>query len=138
MSVQTTSDPSQRVRPASLWFGATAGAVAWALQGFTCFEIAVQACADGTGNWGPLSGPGVRILLGCVTLGYLAVAAASGFVSYRNWRTLSNHRQLTHAEGIGREEFMAIAGFFVGAAAVIGLIWAGIPSILIPTCSSYR
>jgi hypothetical protein len=138
MSLQATSDSTHHIRPASLWFGATAGAIAWALQGFTCFEIAVQACADGSGNWGPLSGPGVRVLLGLVTLAYLAVAAASGFVSYRNWRALANHRRLIDAEGVGREEFMAIAGAFVGVAAVIGLIWAGLPSLLIPTCTSYR
>ena len=113
-------------------------AIAWAVQGFTCFLISTQECSDGTGSWGPLSGAGVRILLGCVTAGFLAVAAAAGWISYRNWRTLSERRRLMQAEGIGREDFMALAGVFVGAACVIGLIWAGIPAAFLPACSSFR
>ena len=138
MPVETTTETSQRIPPGRLWFGAAGGAIAWALQGFVCFEIAVQACKDGTGNWGPLSGPAVRILLGCVSLGFLVIAAASGYVSYHNWRTLSERRRIMQAEALGREEFMALIGAFVGLAAVVGLIWSGLPAIWIPTCSSYR
>ena len=138
MSVETTSGQRRQIPPVRLWFGSTGAAVAWALQGSVCFLIATQACASGTGNWGPLSGPGVRILTGCITIGFLVMAALSGFVSYRNWRTLCGQRRLLDAEGIGRQEFMAIAGVFVGTASVIGLIWAGIPSIFIPTCVNFR
>jgi hypothetical protein len=74
----------------------------------------------------------------CVTLAYLSVAAAAGIVSYRNWRTLAERQRLMQAEGIPRENFMALTGAFVGAASVVGLIWAGIPFLLIPICSSYR
>jgi hypothetical protein len=136
MPVQTNSEPVQRIRPARLWFGAAGAAGSWALQGFTCFLITTQECASGTGQWGPLSPTGVRLLLGCLTLGFLAVAAASGWVSYKNWRLLSGQRRLLEAEGFGREEFMALVGIFVGALSVLGLIWAGIPAIMIPACSS--
>jgi hypothetical protein len=121
-----------------LWFGTAGAGISWALQGFTCFLIATQACANGTGNWGPLPAAGVRIALVCVTLIYLSVAAAAGVVSYRNWRTLSESQRLTQAEGIPRENFMALTGAFVGAASVVGLIWASFPFFLIPVCSSYR
>jgi hypothetical protein len=138
MPVQATFEPSQHIPAGRLWFGAAGAGIAWALQGFTCFLIATQACADRTGNWGPLPGIGVRILLVCVTIAYFSVAAAAGIVSYRNWRTLSERQRLTQAEGIPRENFMALTGAFVGAASVVGLIWAGVPFFLIPVCSSYR
>ena len=138
MTLQTSSEQSQHVPPRRLWFGATGAAIAWAVQGFTCFLISTQECANGTGSWGPLSGAGVRILIGCITAGFLAIAAIATVISYRNWRILSEQRRLLEAEGIGREAFMALAGVFVGAACVIGLIWAGIPPLFLPACSSYR
>lgn len=138
MTVQTTSDRVQHIPPRRLWFGATGGAIAWALQGFVCFLITTQACADGSADWGPMSGMGVRVLLGCITLGFLLVAAASAWVSYRNWRMLAEQRHLMNAEGVGREQFMALIGVFVGTACVVGLIWAGIPSFFIDVCNSFR
>jgi hypothetical protein len=138
MPLETTFDQSQRLSPGRLWFGAAGAAIAWALQGFTCFMISTQACADFTDSWGPLSGTGVRILIGCVTAGYLAAAAAATIVSYRNWRQISDHRRLIDAEGIGREQYMALGGVFVGAASVLGLIWAGIPPIFFNVCNTFR
>lgn len=138
MAVETTTQHTHHIPPGRLWFGTTGAAIAWAVQGFTCFLISTQECADGTGSWGPLSGTGVRVLLICLTAGFLAVAAAATVVSYRNWRELSEHHHLMQAEGIGREQFMAIGGVFIGAASVIGLIWAGIAPIFLPACSSFR
>jgi hypothetical protein len=138
MPVETTADRSPRIPPARLWFGAAGAAAAWALQGFTCFTMAVQACKDGTGSWGPLSPVGVRVLIGCVSLAYLAVALASGFVSYRNWRGLSDGRHLMQAEGYGREEYMALVGIFVGLTASVGLIWASMGPIFCNVCTTYR
>jgi hypothetical protein len=137
MPVETTIHRSPRIPPGRLWFGAAGAAVAWALQGFTCFQLAVQACKDGSGSWGPLSPIGVRILIGGVSLAYLAVALASGFVSYRNWRSLSD-RGVMQAEGYGREEYMALAGMFVGLTASVGLIWSGIPPIFVNVCNTLR
>ena len=139
MPVETSaSHRIQRIPPGRLWFGTTAAAVAWAVQGFTCFEIAVQACADGTDSWGPLSGLGVRILLGCLTLGFIAVAVAAGIVSYRTWTILAESRHLMQDEGLGREDYMALVGMFSSLACVVGLIWAGIPPIFFEVCNTIR
>jgi hypothetical protein len=138
MSVQTTYEQSHHIPAGRLWFGAAGAGIAWALQGFTCFQIATQACASGSGHWWPIPRVDVRILLVCVTLAYLLVAAASGIVSYFNWRALADRQKFIQAEGIPRENFMALTGAFVSAASVVGLIWAGIPFFLIPVCSSYR
>ncbi len=138
MPVETTIDRSPRIWPPRLWFGAAGAAVAWALQGFTCFLISTQACKNGTGSWGPLSPIGVRILIGCVSAAYLAVALASCFVSYQNWRSLSDTRSLKNAEGYGREEYMALVGIFVGAIVGVGLIWSGIPPFFCDVCNTFR
>ena len=137
MPIETTTNPSQGIPPRRLWFGAVGAAVAWALQGLTCFLISTQACADGTGHWGPLSPVAVQILIGVVSAGYLFIAVASAFVSYRNWRILSD-RRLMEAEGYGREEYMALVGIFVGATTVVGLIWSGIPPFFVSVCNTVR
>jgi hypothetical protein len=139
MPVETAiHDRTQRIPPGRLWFGAAGAAVAWAIQGFTCFEIAVQACAGGTGSWGPLSGLGVRLLIGFLSLGFIAVAVAAGFVSYRNWIRLAESRHLKQDEGLGREDYMALVGMFTSLACVVGLIWAGVPPIFFDVCNTIR
>jgi hypothetical protein len=138
MPVETSSNQSTRIPPGRLWFGAAGAAVAWALQGFTCFILATQACKTGTGYLGPLSPTLVRVLIGCVSAAYLVVAAASGIFSYKNWRILAQQRKLLEAEAYGREEYMALTGTFVGLTAVVGLIWSSIPPIFFSSCNTFR
>lgn len=138
MNAQTTSGRSNRIPQARLWFGACAGAAAWAIDGFTCFLISTQACKDGNGNWGPLSGGEVRVLLGVITLALLAVAVTGGLISFGNWRRLSERQKLSQAQAQGREAFMALVGVFVSVAFVVGIIWAGLPLILIDVCINVR
>lgn len=139
MAVETSATDERRlIGPGRLWFGATGAAVAWAIQGFTCFQIAVQACSGGAGSWGPLSGFGVRLLLGFLTLGFLIVAAAAGITSYRNWRVFSETRDLMQAEGLDWRAYIALAGMFVSVTCVVGLVWAGIPPIFFEVCNTIR
>jgi hypothetical protein len=138
MPVESSYDHSRHIRPARLWFGAVGAATAWALQGFTCFLIATQACANGIGYLHGIPAFGVRVLIGGVTGLYLAIALASTWVSYGNWRTLADHRQLMQAEGLGRQEYMALVGVFVGITSSVGLIWAGIPPFFLDVCNTIR
>lgn len=139
MPAQTAPpDTIQSIPPGRLWFGATGAAIAWALQGFVCFLIATQACANGRGSWGPLSAGGVRILIGCISAGFLGIAIASAVVSLSNWRTLSQQDQILQAEGRARENFMALTGVFVGLCSAVGLVWAGIPPIFFEACNTWR
>lgn len=136
---QTSTGPPARISQASLWFGACAAAVAFSIQGFVCFQIAVQACKDGhVGDWGPLSAVGVRGELDAVTAFLLAIAVIGGIISFRNWRALSEHERLIEAEGKSREAYMALAGVFVSTAFVIGIIWLGLPTAFLNTCVTAR
>ena len=125
------------IPPGRLWFGAVAAAIAWALQGFTCFILATQACKTGTGYLGALGPTAVRVLIGCVSAAYLAIAVAACVVSYQNWRTLE-HTRLMQAEAEGREAYMALTGVFVGITATVGLIWSGIPPLFFTSCNTFR
>jgi hypothetical protein len=138
MSTETISGEARHITSGRLWFGAAGAAIAWALQGFICFLISTQACANGTGSWGPISASAVRILIGMVSLLFLAVSVASMLVAWLNWRALTDGRHLLEAEGIPRENFMAVTGMFVGLACSIGLIWAGIPAVFFEVCNTWR
>jgi hypothetical protein len=138
MSARANHIESQRVPRGRLWFGFAAAALAWTLQGFLSVVISASACQNGSYQWNWISESGVRVLLAVITIALLAVAVAAWVVSFRNWRGLSTRRELIHAEGRRREEFMALGGVFVSTAFVIGIIWGGIPLILINICRSAR
>jgi hypothetical protein len=138
MEVETNPGEAKSVSERRLWFGFGAGAVSWALHGLISFLICTQACQDGAGDLGPLPAGSVRILLGVITLFFLAVTTAGGIVSFRLWRVLAERRDLMHAEGRGRQEYMALLGVFVSTVFVLGIIWAGLPPIFINVCVTPR
>lgn len=138
MPTDTVSPAITHIPPRRLWFGATGAAVAWALHSTVCEVIASKACQNNIGSWGALSPIGVRWLMAVVTLIALAVAVASGLVSFSNWRTLAERPDFVHAEGHRREQFMALVGTFAGAVFVIGILWAGIPLIMLDVCIKAR
>lgn len=145
-----------------LWFGFAAGALAWLLHGFLNVVISASACRGEIYQWTWISAGGLRILLGVVTLALLTVAIVAGAISFRNWRRISElrarsqarnrpenqarnrtenevgHPEFIHAEGRRREEFMALCGVFVSTVFILGILWGGIPLILIDVCRSAR
>jgi hypothetical protein len=138
MNTQAHSIESNRVPPSRLWFGVGAAATALTIQELLSVIIASLACHDGAYIWTWVSAGGARALLAVITLGLLAVTVVAGFISFRNWRSLSAQRQLIRAEGRRREAFMALIGVFVSVASAVGIIWAGIPLIMIDLCRSAR
>ena len=138
MPTQTLSGPHLHIPRGSLWFGTAGAAVAWAWHGVICEVISSEACRNNIGSLGPLSPVGVRWLLAGITLGFLAIATAGGIVSYRNWQRVAETRDLMHAEGPQREQFMSLAGIFVSVAFVVGIIWAGLTLIFLDICMKAR
>jgi hypothetical protein len=138
MNTQAHSIEANRVPPSRLWFGVGAAAIAWTIQELLSVIISSLACRDGAYIWTWISAGGARALLTVITLGLLAITIAAGFISFRNWRSLSSQRHLIRAEGRRREAFMALIGVFVSVVFVGGIIWAGIPLIMIDLCRSAR
>ena len=122
-SVQT----EPRVPSGRLWFGCIAGAAAWVTHGVLSVLIATAACPDGELR-------NVRLWLALLTLAALALALAGGVVSYWNWRRLTEHPRLPRAEG--REEFQALGGIFISVIFIVGIIWGGLPLVLLGVCKA--
>jgi hypothetical protein len=133
-----SSHPGADISRGSLWFGATAAAIAWALEGAITEVIASEACRTGTGSWGPLSPGGTKIVLAIVTLIALAVSVAAILVSFRNWRRLSEACKFMSAEAGRRGQFMGLVGVFAGVALAAGIIWSGLPLIFLDVCVKAR
>ena len=140
MSTEVRYEPTpERLPQWRLWFGTVAGAAAFSVQGFVCFQIAIQSCKDShIGTWGALSPAGVRWVLGGISIVLFLIAAWGGLTSFGNWQTVSEQRSITQAEGYGRESFMALAGVFVSIAFLVGIIWLGLPMVLLDTCVTTR
>lgn len=136
--IQYVATP-ERLPQRRLWYGTCAAVAAFAAQGFTCFQIAIQACKDGhVGTWGPLSPSGVRWVLGGISFFLFLVALSGALISLRNWRAVAEQRKLSEAEGHGREAFMSLAGIFISVAFLVGVIWLGMPMLVLDTCVTVR
>jgi len=131
----TRLDP---VRPGRLWFGFAASAAAWMGLGLADILITWKACMGQEQFGGASAHPGMRILSFVITLALLAVAVTAGVMSYRNWRRLSGEVRLRDAEGKERREFMALLGVFVSLTLGVGILWLGVPLLVIELCVRTR
>lgn len=125
---------AERVSSKLLWFGFTGAAVAWSLAGVLNVLFAWQACMGGETGSSVFTQTGIRILLGFITFGLLAISIAAGYISYRNWRKLSTQPEIVEAEGRGRQEFMALFGLVVSVSLGVGIIWFAIPIYILGIC----
>lgn len=128
----------QRISPGRLWFGFAGSAAAWIALGIVDLLITWQACAGKEQYGGAHIEPGFRATYLIFTLCLLLTAVMAGWMSFRNWRELSRERDLSNAEGRGREEYMALAGIFVSATLGLGIVWLGLPLFIIDLCVRAR
>lgn len=129
---------AHRLPPRKLWYAFSAPAFAWAAHGATCVFLSSVYCPAGLPNWGRLGEGGVRLAIGLVTIGLLAVSISAGIISYRLWRSLRADRQLMADEGYSREDFMSLGGVLVSLVCSVGILWAGIPLIILNVCLRAR
>lgn len=127
------SQSGAHVSERRLWFGVLVAPAAWAVQGFTSVILSTNACDAGN-----LNASAVRIALGVLTIALLAIALWGGVTAFRSWTILSHHRSLLASDAPGREEYMALIGMFSSLVFVIGLLWAGIPPVLLNLCDQRR
>lgn len=125
--------PSKR-----LWFGFSGAAAAWVLAGVVDAALAWIACIGHEAGSGVFTSVGMRVLLGVITFGLLAVATAGGLISFRNFRALSETNDIIEAEGRGRKQFMALVGVFISVSLGLGIIWFAIPIYILGICVRAR
>lgn len=128
---------STRLPATRLWFGLLGASVAWILQGFLEVVISWQGCREGGVSLNMHGDFPVQWVVAGVTVVLFAVSVAAGYVSYRNWRTLSSKR-LVEAQGRGREEYMGLCGIFVSVIFAGSIFWSGLPLFLTDLCGRIR
>lgn len=129
---------SPRITSGRLWFGFAGSAAAWISLGIIDLLITWQACLGREQYGGAQFSSGFKLLYFAVTSLLLLIALSAGWMSFRNWRALSQDRVLSDAEGRGREEYMALAGIFVSFTLGIGIVWLGLPIAILQLCVRAR
>lgn len=119
----TSSTEMKRVPQWRLWFGLAAPVIAWTIHGLTSVIVAASACGSA---WLAVA----RGVLIAVSLGALATSIAGGLVAFGTWRRLASAR-LTRTEAKSREEMMALGGIWVGVVFTLGILWGGLPAVLL-------
>jgi hypothetical protein len=77
-----------------------------------------------------------RLWLAALTLAALVLALAGGVVTYWNWRRLAGQWRFIRAEGRGRQEFLALVGIFISVIFILGIVWGGLPLLLLDVCEA--
>lgn len=121
-----------------LWFGFAGSAAAWLALFFADLLVAWKACSELPDGFDVLSLGWAIYLFAALTVILLAVTIAAGFISFGNFQRFSNHASLAHTEATGREEFMALGGMFISLILSLGIVWLGIPLIVINLCTRAR
>jgi len=139
MTMQPRIPNSNDVSPKRLWFGFAGGATAWVIAGLFDVILAWHMCLGADlGSNAIASQTGMRVLLGIVTFGLLAVATVGGIISFNNWRRLSEESDFLSAEARGRKQYMALSGVLVSAVLGIGILWFSLPIYLLSVCARAR
>ncbi len=138
MKADLDRDDPPQVAPGKLWFGLAASVAAWFGLCLVDGLITWQACV-GEEQWGGAhASPGLFALNVVLTFVLLGTTMAAGLISYRNWRRLAGEARLADAEATGRKEYMALLGIFVSATLGVGIVWLGIPLIILGMCVRTR
>lgn len=138
MDANTYPVEPHRLPESRLWYGFSAAVGAWLLEGVVGVIVSAQFCPANAPNWGILGENGVRLALGLITIALLIVAISGAVVAYRNWQILAGGREFLHAEGISREAFMSFGGVLISTAFIVGIVWEGIPLVLLEQCMRAR
>jgi hypothetical protein len=133
-----TSTRQQQVSGTRLWFGFAATAFAWMGLGISDVLITWRECIHNEEFGGASTHTGLHAFNIILWIVLLAIAVLAGVMSYRNWRTLAGQVKIYRAEGTGRREYMAIVGVLISVTLGMGMIWLGIPLLILGLCVRTR
>lgn len=137
MASETTSPP-QQVSPKRLVFGTVAAAWCWVGIGIADILITWRECLHNEAFGGASKHAGLHSLNIVLFFVLLATAVIAGVMSYRNWRRLAGQVRLYRAEATASREYMALIGVFMSVTLGIGIIWLGIPLLILSMCVRTR
>jgi hypothetical protein len=131
-------DRRREISSKRLWFGAVGAACCWVALGITDVLITWRECLHVEQYGGASRHPGLLTLNIVLFFVLLAIAIAAGVLSYRTWRRLTGNGKLSNAEGYGSREYMALIGVLITSTVAIGMIWLGIPLMILSLCVRTR
>jgi hypothetical protein len=137
MATETTSQ-TREVSPKRLWFGLAGAALCWMGLGIADVLITWRACLHQEAFGGASSHPGLLALNIVLFLVLLVIAIVSGVMSYRNWRHLAGGIEIQQAEANGAREYLALLGVFISITLGVGIIWFGLPLLILSLCVRTR
>jgi hypothetical protein len=107
-----------------LWAGLLVPPAAWLLQLQAAYLMVYVSCATG-GN----------LAYHLASLAALAVAAAGGLLSWRNWRRAGPEVPGERGGPLTRSRFMALLGVLTGALFSVVIIAQWLPGFILPPCN---
>ncbi|MES2220799.1 MAG: hypothetical protein V4587_07515 [Acidobacteriota bacterium] len=128
----------REVSPGRLWFGFCAAGFAWLGLGIASVLITWRECIHEEAFGGASTHTGLHILNIVLFFVLLGIAVLAGVMSYRNWRRLAGEVKILHAEGTGSREYLALIGVFISITLGMGIIWLGIPLLILSLCVRIR
>lgn len=137
MATEIHPQPS-RVSSRRLWFGLLAAALSWLGLGIADVLITWRACLHQEQFGGPSDHPALTALNIALFAALLLIAIIAGLVSFTNWKRLSRHDKITTAEATASREFMAMVGVFISVTLGLGIVWLGIPLLILQLCLRTR
>jgi len=118
----------QRVNRLGLWLIVTGPSV-WALHFAACYGAAAIFCEKAGGD----GATGLRVLIGVLTLGALAVLAGILIRTLRQWGFLHDFvHQHDEDSSTARHRFIGHAAFLLSALSAIGVVYTALPAIFVP------
>ncbi len=118
-------DHPQSVSQKRLWFGFGGAGIAWVLLGCADLLTAYYFCAH--------SASGGSTLLFVLTFLLLITAIGAGWTGFQTFRNAARE-PLTDSHAIGRQEFMGMVGMLMAISLGLGIIWLGIPAMILDFC----
>ena len=148
--MEATHTASSRTRPSAstggtglgaLFFGLSAGPLAWYIQLVINYALASHTCfPDGSPLVRPPAGwLGINITLFAVNIAAIVLALAASLVSLRIWVAVRHNYPAPHSDilalAIGRARFLALTGAMAGLGSMAATVFTLIALALVPPCA---
>ena len=106
-----------------LWAGMLTAPLAFLLHLEVNYALVTQLCQSEH-----------KLAMYLVTVLFVLISAAGGFISWRNWETAGRKWPGEEATVSERSRFMSVVGLLVSALVVVALIWQLVPQFMFDPC----
>ncbi len=106
-----------------LWAGMLTAPLAFLLHLEVNYALVTQLCQSEH-----------RLASQLVTVLFVLISAAGGFIAWRNWETAGRKWPGEEATVSERSRFMSVVGLLASALVVVALVWQWVPQFIFDPC----